>query len=201
MVLTEALQIDPQQSYGLTARGIASMLVGEYEEAIMDFTTAMKINPEDEWALWHLGEALYCAHRSKEGKQVWSRWLELAKREWQDKPTLPHDWDNYRYALASLVNENLAEAEFHLKNAIERVNLRVSRGVEYLEINLPLYLLVSGQTEAACQHYQRLLRFQPSQAILDDVMHNFRILQGTGLAIAGLHDMLQLIRAHSSKEE
>jgi tetratricopeptide (TPR) repeat protein len=180
-------------SWALPVRGVQLARLGRYDEAISAFKKAIEIDPKDAWTVWQLGETLLLIGRTAEGLQAWHRWFELIRHE-QGLP--PHDWVQYCRALVCLLKGDLAEAESALAAAIQRASLSIFEPPDYPRsiYNLALYLLVAGQTGQAQQRYEEALREQADRREIDDAIWDLKVLQATGLKIAGVEEALRLLQ-------
>lgn len=77
--MNKALNIDPKNVEGLVARGALYANSGNFQKAIADFETALKLNPNHGNARKYMGETLVALGRSYEEEEK----LEEARKSYQ----------------------------------------------------------------------------------------------------------------------
>ncbi|XP_050308576.1 tetratricopeptide repeat protein 14 homolog isoform X2 [Anthonomus grandis grandis] len=109
--LNKALHIDPRNVEGLVARGALYANSGNFQKAIEDFETALKLNPSHANARKYMGETLVALGRSYEEENK----IEEARKAYQSCLTIIPYHEEAKNSLEFLKNKDRQSA----KNLIE----------------------------------------------------------------------------------
>ncbi|EFA03920.2 tetratricopeptide repeat protein 14 homolog isoform X2 [Tribolium castaneum] len=139
--LNKALNIDPKNVEGLVARGALYANSGNFQKAIADFETALKLNPNHGNARKYMGETLVALGRSYEEEDK----IEEARKSYQSCLSLIPNHEEAQNSLKFLKNKTSAT-----KNLIEPTELllpNLSTASKTADVNDALKQLLKNEDE------------------------------------------------------
>ena len=144
-----AIELKPDLAWAIAHRGETYRRMERYQEALADFDRAIELKPDDAWAILRRGEVriqLACYDEALTDLN-----LAIALE--------PTAWRYYSRALVSLALTQSNKAHLDLKEAIRRAEdvYEEDPGDWRNTLNLALYYLASGETEASENLYQEAL--------------------------------------------
>jgi tetratricopeptide (TPR) repeat protein len=181
--LDRAIGLQPDDAWAIASRGETYRLMGRYAEALADLERAIGLQPDYAWAIARRGEAYRLMGRYAEALAD----LERAGQIWPES-----NWVVYQIGLCRLALGQPQQAADCFTRAIERaqVTLAAEPADPITRFNLALYLLVTGQTEAARQAYHDALALNPSLPRLRDARQDLADLQAQVGDLPGLHEAI-----------
>jgi tetratricopeptide (TPR) repeat protein len=130
--------------------GFALLNLSEFDEAILHFTEALRINPEYAKAHYNWGLALANQSKHKEAIPHFTKALRLN----------PEDSKSHNNLGAALFRDGkFDEALYHYREAV-----RIDPEFEEAQINIGITLSKSGKPDMAIKHYSELLHIKPDKA-------------------------------------
>ena len=195
--LERALELQPDYAWALAHKGEALQRLGRYEEAMAAFDRALELKPDYAWAMMGKGETLLKLGRYEEAMAP----LERASRLWSES-----SWCMYQVGLCHFALDAPQQVTTDLAQAIERAWAILSKEPTDVvaRFNLGLYLLATGQVEAARQAYHDALALHLTPHDLRDAHQDLADLQAQMGDLPGLSETVQLIeqaiQAESTEE-
>ncbi|MFX1392332.1 MAG: glycosyltransferase family 2 protein [Promethearchaeota archaeon] len=163
-------------SWSLPVKGLVQVKSGALSKGIEKLLSACKMDKEDAWSRWHLGEAYLMSGKTRKCIAIWKEWRNLL----QQVNNWPHNWNFYCYALTSLLLNKEEEKEEYIEKAI--IEIQNDKPEEKILINdkllnLGLYYLLENNLKDSEYYYRNALKEQPDSLLLKEAIWNLRILK------------------------
>lgn len=162
-------------SWSLPIKAFQLIKDGKYSEGIEKLESVCKMDAEDAWSLWHLGEVYLIIGDNNKAIRTWNKWRVLVRKlnKW------PHNWIHYCYALSSALFEECQEKKKHIKIALTDLkNYNPKERILEIDkyLNLGLYSLLNNNIKDALLYYTQAIEKGPDDVLLEDALWNLKIL-------------------------
>jgi spermidine synthase len=140
--------------------GVGLATKGALDEAIAEFRTALRLEPDLAKAEWHLGSALASRGKRDEAVEHMRRSVQLDPQNGQA---------HYDFAIVLLRDGDVDEAIVHLRATLELIP-----GLVGAHNNLGIALASQGKLSEAVDHFERALALDPGSA---ETRHNLGVVK------------------------
>ncbi len=165
-------------SWALPVRGAELARSGRFEEGRRVLEEAVRFDPLDAWAWWHLGETSLISGYKAHAREAWAMYRSLLDR----LPMFPDDWSEYCYALGALLGGDRLIAERHMERAAETAH-RNNFAEQILraenELNLGIYWVPRGSEDNVIRHVSRALQEGLGEFLVGAAVWKARVLSET----------------------